>query len=340
MKQMRAQIIRQPRKSDRGGFTLVELLVVIAVIGILMGLLLTQATKYKNKARETQVATGVRQVEQALEQFRADYGGYPFRIKAWAEVDSLGNPINLLNSSDWPSPSDSIAMPLGLFGGKQVMNRRGELNLETTTDFPTNFDYVKVVNPRYPSGDGLDTDKYQFFNNWSDPLVALGYMQGGYPPNPFLKEPAGMTAWSWSTSDLTTPGSGVLTIPGEMVYTQFPDLDENGNPLTYTQEGRVFLSAKGIRKDAVKYNVTLPEGGSLRWVYTLDLVDGYILWGYGDMPKTGIGWSAYGSEAPRNLQDLDGNGKLDVYERYAIALRSHGYGGRGERNASGTTPEF
>lgn len=59
------------------GFTLVELLVVIAIIGILATLLLLQLNVARSKARDTQRATAVNQIQIAVELFYDDCGWYP-----------------------------------------------------------------------------------------------------------------------------------------------------------------------------------------------------------------------------------------------------------------------
>lgn len=59
------------------GFTIVELLAVIAIIGVLTALSLTVFSKAKTKARQIQCANNVRQLGFALQQFLGDYHVYP-----------------------------------------------------------------------------------------------------------------------------------------------------------------------------------------------------------------------------------------------------------------------
>ena len=68
---------RIPNSEFRLGFTLVELLIVITVIGILVGLLLPAINGAMSSARELAMRTEMVQIEQAIESFRTEYGFYP-----------------------------------------------------------------------------------------------------------------------------------------------------------------------------------------------------------------------------------------------------------------------
>ncbi len=59
------------------GFTLIELLIVIAIIGILSAFLTTNYITVRQRARDAQRKADLRQVQAALEQYRADQQAYP-----------------------------------------------------------------------------------------------------------------------------------------------------------------------------------------------------------------------------------------------------------------------
>ncbi|NRA03516.1 MAG: type II secretion system major pseudopilin GspG [Myxococcales bacterium] len=65
------------KRNRNAGFTLLEILVVVMIIGLLMSVI---ASRFIGRAQEAQVtlaATQLRQLEQALEMYRLDNGRYP-----------------------------------------------------------------------------------------------------------------------------------------------------------------------------------------------------------------------------------------------------------------------
>lgn len=64
-------------KSKQSGFTIVELLIVIVVIGILAGLVITTFNGIQQKARDTERETDVKALHSQLEAFWAQKAYYP-----------------------------------------------------------------------------------------------------------------------------------------------------------------------------------------------------------------------------------------------------------------------
>lgn len=64
-------------KSLSRGFTLIELLVVIAIIGILASFLLVNFVGVRERARDAQRKSDIKQVQAALEFYRSDNSEYP-----------------------------------------------------------------------------------------------------------------------------------------------------------------------------------------------------------------------------------------------------------------------
>lgn len=65
---------------SQNGFTLVEMLVVITIIGILAALAIPNMTRARNKAKEAEVKANLHVIQAALERFYVDHAQYPAYI--------------------------------------------------------------------------------------------------------------------------------------------------------------------------------------------------------------------------------------------------------------------
>ena len=75
-------------RSRKGGFTLIEMLVVIAIIAILTGIIITGLVGSKAKARDAKRASDLSQIALALEQFFDRCDVYPANI---TDLNQTGN---------------------------------------------------------------------------------------------------------------------------------------------------------------------------------------------------------------------------------------------------------
>jgi prepilin-type N-terminal cleavage/methylation domain-containing protein len=81
------------RRSPGGGFTLMELLVVIAMIAILIGIGYPSFISILEQARKTQAKNEVQQIVTAVNAFYTEYGHYPL-VTADTTINGTSTPSN------------------------------------------------------------------------------------------------------------------------------------------------------------------------------------------------------------------------------------------------------
>lgn len=79
-------------QKNKKGFTLIELVVVMAIIGILAVALVPRLTGIQSRSRDTARVTSLNQLAAVLDTFYSDNGSYPFAphgtdAKSWADAD-------------------------------------------------------------------------------------------------------------------------------------------------------------------------------------------------------------------------------------------------------------
>ena len=86
-------------KNSERGFTLLELLVVIAIIGILASLLVVNFINVRERSRDAQRKSNLRQIQSALELYRADTGEYPASSPGLKNCPASGTKTDLGNTA-------------------------------------------------------------------------------------------------------------------------------------------------------------------------------------------------------------------------------------------------
>ncbi len=133
-----------PQHSTRRGFTLVELLLVLTILGILAAIVVPKFTGRTEQARITAARTQISTFSTALEAFEVDTGSYPRSLQ-----DLVQQPRDAQN---WKGPYLQGDIPLDPWRNQYVYAYPGR-------HMPNGFDLSSVG----PDGrDGTDDD----ITNW------------------------------------------------------------------------------------------------------------------------------------------------------------------------------
>jgi general secretion pathway protein G len=121
---------RHPKASSAAGFTLLELLVVLAILGLLATLAGPPVLRYLGKAKADTAKVQLQNLSSTLDLFRLDVGRYPTQDEGLQAL--LARPPS---AEGWNGPylkkRDSIIDPWGAPYVYRVPGERGEFDLLT-----------------------------------------------------------------------------------------------------------------------------------------------------------------------------------------------------------------
>ena len=144
----RQNTIRRGRSGLQGGFTLMELLVVLAILGLLMSLVGPQVLNQLGGAKTKTALIQIKDLEQALEMYKLDVGRFPSTDQGLNAL--VKNPGG---AGGWNGPYLKADVPLDPWKREYVYKYpgdRGDLDIFTLGQNGT------------PGGEGEDSD----VGNW------------------------------------------------------------------------------------------------------------------------------------------------------------------------------
>lgn len=115
---------QRSRYSSRRGFTLVELLLVLVILGILAALVLPKFTGRTEQARITAAQTQISAFGTALDAFEVDTGSYPRGNDGLNQLISAPGDV-----TNWRGPYLKDAIPADPWGHPYVYEFPGKVNV-------------------------------------------------------------------------------------------------------------------------------------------------------------------------------------------------------------------
>ncbi len=165
------------------GFTLVEVLVVIAVIGLLMGILLPPLSRAREQAKITVVNAELRQIGICIEMYRDDNDGQPPPTRkdctlGWSDHQL---PPELVTCGYFPPPALGSGMSAGI---EDRFNRGNTYKYWSVGELYQNGRFIPqkkaslYVPQGFPDSDGtVDTD-IRYDDSLTSPVTWVIYSQG------------------------------------------------------------------------------------------------------------------------------------------------------------------
>jgi prepilin-type N-terminal cleavage/methylation domain-containing protein len=136
------------RQQKKRGFTIVELMVVIAVIGILLSIVVISYSGYQTRAKKSAVNATIQQVKLKLGDYYTDNNSFP---KTKADVVTYLNSVNASSvATDFNTTKNSTSIvytPTASGGG----------SCTTGSPVPACVQYTITVAPAYWGGGSSDT---------------------------------------------------------------------------------------------------------------------------------------------------------------------------------------
>jgi len=144
-------------KNARGGFSLIELLIVIAIIGILISIVSLNLTGKTDQARQLAAKTTIQKLETALKMFYNDNGFYPTTEQGLNAL--IQKPASGKIPNNYPNGGylEAKKIPKDPWGNDYIYLCPGVQN-------PNTFDIISYGADGEPGG----SDNNKDIGNWED----------------------------------------------------------------------------------------------------------------------------------------------------------------------------
>ena len=177
-------------RNKSSGFVLIELMVVVAIIGLLANIAMTATAESRKKARDTKRISEIRQLRTAVNLYLSIYGQFPQDSSAAGECNG-----------GWDSPADGDFVPELVTAGLLNKDVIDISNYNDNNGNCGNYQYR-----HYSAGHfGCDPSRGKFYvlqivDLESTPGFGMFGAGGQYPSSPGYDTscPAGPSAWDWA----------------------------------------------------------------------------------------------------------------------------------------------
>jgi type II secretory pathway pseudopilin PulG len=194
-----------------GAFTLIELLIVIAIIIVLAGLVLSTVGYVQKKGARSRAETEIAAMSAALESYKADNGIYPRGPSTSMTVGSTTIPANVTDSLNAKTNGDPTSTPTygqtslylytqlsGDLTGNQQATGKSYFTFKPQILFIDSSGYVTAIKDPFKDPSGNSHSYGYSTANQADPNT-------GYNPTFDLWSTAGLIANPAGTPDTITP---------------------------------------------------------------------------------------------------------------------------------------